>query len=250
MAAERGRGPVDLADRVVVVAGGGGHVGGLVVRDLVARGARVLVPSRHPARLADLVASLAGAPGSVQTVRAGDAASDGLAAFAASAREIAAAGEQPSALVAALGGFTRGPGLLALPDDAWQAALAAHLTVHLAAAQAFVPLLHGPDPVHVTTNGAAADEPMPGSGTVNVTGAAQRMLLEVLAAEGARGVDGPSVRFHELTLTAAVAGDDRNVDPAEQVTPEQVTAAVRTLLAEPGAERLVRVTPRPPAPAG
>ncbi|GMA25821.1 hypothetical protein GCM10025864_35800 [Luteimicrobium album] len=105
--------------------------------------------------------------------------------------------------------------------------------------QVYVPLIAGQDDaVYLTTNGAAADEPMPGSGPINVTGAAQRMLLRAVAAEQ------PGVRFHEVSFLAAVAGDERNLDPDAELGHDEVAAAVRGVLDDPGSPQLVRVAPR------
>jgi NADP-dependent 3-hydroxy acid dehydrogenase YdfG len=146
----------------------------------------------------------------------------------------------PSAVVASIGGWSIGPRLLDLAPDAWQRALDDHLTAHLRAMQTYVPLLAGQDDaVYVTTNGAAADEPMDGSGPINVTGAAQRMLLRVVSAEQAQGV-----RFHEVSFLAAVAGDERNLDPDAELGHDEVARAVRGVLDDPGSPQLVRTAPR------
>jgi hypothetical protein len=106
--------------------------------------------------------------------------------------------------------------------------------------RAYLPLVEpSEDPVYVTTNGIAADEPLAGSGPVSVTGAAQRMLLEVMRAEPV----GRRVRFHELTFRAAVAGDDRNLAPVDELSHARVAAAVRAVLDDPVSPPLVGVGP-------
>ncbi len=225
--------------RVVLVAGGAGLVGGIIARGLVGDGHTVLVPSRSAGRVAALAEATRSAPGVLRPFE--------LAGETGAERELAellAAGpaaDRPTAVVAALGGWSIGPDLLEIGDAAWSAALAGHLTSHLRAMQAYLPLLAaaGPaaDPCYLTLNGAAAEIPMAGSGAVSVTGAGQRMLLEVMRAESI----GRQVRLHELTVTAAVAGDLRNLDPQSQVTPSEVLDAVRNLLADPGSPALARV---------
>ena len=217
----------------MVVAGGAGFLGRIVVTDLVRRGCTVAVPTRRPDSVRDLSAVLDDAPGRLVVVPLD--ASGPAGAVPALARLDPA----PSAVVASLGGWSIGPHLLDLAPDAWQRALDDHLTAHLRAMQAYVPLVDGQDDaVYVTTNGAAADEPMVGSGPVNVTGAAQRMLLRAVALEHDGGV-----RFHEVSFLAAVAGDDRNLDPDAELGHEAVAAAVRGVLDDPGSPQLVRVAP-------
>lgn len=212
---------------VVVVAGGTGLVGGAVARHLAGLGSRVVVPSRssHPdepsARGVRVV------PG-VDWDRP-----DALLAV------LAEPGWAPTAVVAALGGWWLGPQLVDVDPGVWRAILESHLTSHWLAARALAPRLVGPDPVYVTLGGAAATEAMPGSGPVNVTGAGQRMMLQVLRAEQI----GERVRFHEVSVAAAVRGDDRNVDPEATVDLHEVAVAVTRVLVDRSAPPVVEVAP-------
>ncbi|HQY32995.1 NAD-dependent epimerase/dehydratase family protein [Actinotalea sp.] len=220
-------------DPVVVVAGGTGLVGSAVVAALRARGTRVVVPTRRNTRHDD-------APRSP--------ADDGVRTVQVTSWEdphelravLAEPGWHPGAAVAAIGGWWLGPELVALDPATWRGLVESHLTGHFLVVRALAPLLTGPDPAYVLLNGAAATEPMAGSGPVSVTGAAQRMLLEVLRAEtlGAR------VRFHEVDVTVSVAGDERNLDPAHTVPVEQVAAAVVDVLDRPASPAVVPVAPR------
>lgn len=58
--------------------------------------------------------------------------------------------------------------------------------------------------VHLALNGVASVEALAGSGAISVFGAAQKMLIEVAAAEST------SVVFRELRIMAPIGGDDRN----------------------------------------
>ncbi len=208
---------------VVVVAGGTGLVGAAVVARLVGDGVRVVVPSRssgttiegaravmvdwdHPEPLL----SLLGEPG-----------------------------WQPRAVVAAIGGWWLGPDLVDIEPSTWRALIESHLTAHWLVARSLAPVLMGADPAYVMLGGAAATDPMPGSGPINVTGAAQRMMLEVLRGEAI----GRRVRFTEVNVRAAVRGDDRNLDPAESVTREAVADMVAQALADPSSPAVLEVAP-------
>lgn len=233
------------ADRVVVVAGGSGLVGSAVVAALRARGARVVVPTRRHVGAPD------GEPGGAGAGRTDDPADDGVRIVSVASWEhphellavLAEPGWHPVAAVAAIGGWWVGPELVSLDPATWRALVESHLTGHFLVARAIAPLLTGTDPTYVLLGGAAATEPMAGSGPISVTGAAQRMLLEVLRAEAL----GARVRFHEVDVTVSVAGDVRNVDPARTVPAEQVAAAVVGVLDTPASPAVVPVAPRPDA---
>jgi NAD(P)-dependent dehydrogenase (short-subunit alcohol dehydrogenase family) len=189
----------DLSGRSYLVAGGAGVVGESVTLALLRRGATVAVPSRSRERLdrlrSGLDASLLprlhgvigdlGHPAGVRDVR------DRLTA------EIGA----PDAVVASLGAWWEGAPLTEVPYDVWQRILHDNLTTHFLAAQAFLPLLRDrPDGVYVALSGIAALRPIPLSGPISVTDAAQSMLLRVFAAELA---DEP-VRIHEIAILTPV----------------------------------------------
>lgn len=215
----------DAGATVVVVAGGTGVVGSEVVRRLVADGLRVVVPTRHPeTHEAPFGARLVGVDWEHPT---------GL-------RDVLAEpGWRPRAAVAALGGWWIGPQLVDVTPSDWRAILDSHLTAHWLAVRALAPVLVGPDPAYVLLGGAAATDPMPGSGPINVTGAAQRMLMRVLRAEEV----GRRVRFAEVNVRAAVRGDERNLEPDRTVAPREVADAVARVLAAPSTGPVVEVTP-------
>jgi len=208
---------------VVVVAGGTGVVGGAVVEALLARGDRVVVPTRRADAEVPSGARRVVLPGWDDP---------------APLREVLAEpGWAPGGAVAAVGGWSKGADLLDLDLDVWHRVLESHLTAHLLVARALLPALVGADPAYVMLNGAAAEEPMPGSGAINVTGAGQAMLLDVLRSEriGAR------VRLHEVRVMHAVAGDERNEDPAATAEPGEVARAVLGVLSDPTAAARVRL---------
>lgn len=215
-------------DRVVVVAGGTGLLGGHVVRALLRAGARVIVPTRRP--VAEAVRTLVPAGTDrlhmvhVPSWDAPEALLD------------AADRWRPDAAVVALGGWWIGTELVDLAPETWRRLLADHLTAHFLAARTLAPLVaDAPDPVYLALNGAAAREPMAGSGPVSVAGAAQTMLLEVLRREAI----GQRVRFHELVVLAAVAGDERNLTPESTVTGDAVATAALRVLTDPSAPATV-----------
>ncbi len=220
--------------------GGTGLVGGIIVRGLLTDGSTVVVPSRSPDKLARLA----------EHDRTGRLLGVLVANDATPSRRadlIRRSGAAPRAVVAALGGWRTGPDLLDLGEDEWRQALADHLTAHLTCMQAYAPLIaERPDPVYLTLNGAAAVQPFPAAGPICVTGAAQRMLLDVMRV----GRLGRRVRFHELSLMAAVAGDDRNLEPSTEIDDAQIIGAVRSILTDPAAPAHLEVHGRGPTVTG
>ncbi|GAA1871540.1 hypothetical protein [Myceligenerans crystallogenes] len=234
----------------VVVAGASGFVGSRVVAGLSRAGRAVLAVSRSPLPMPDDA-------GPVVPVRYDDVAGLGEAVRVACER---AGLPLPGGAVASIGGWQLGPRLLDEPDlAAWRATLDSHLTAHLATIRALAPLLRAseePHPAYVVLNGAARAEAMAGSGAVNVTGAGLAMLVQVLRLEEASGAGGEAagvgdvvvperagraLRFHELVLDHAVAGDDRNVAPEREVAPGAVVHALAAILDDPAAAGVVHV---------
>ncbi|WP_419706612.1 SDR family oxidoreductase [Promicromonospora sp. NFX87] len=217
--------------RPVLVVGASGFVGSRVARGLAADGRAVLAVARHtlPERVT--------VQPSVIPVLGADPAAQADAVREACAR---AGVPLPGAVVASIGGWQKGPDLLDLDPAEWSATLASHLTAHLDAARALAPLL-GPGDPYVVLNGAASREAMAGSGAVSVTGAGLAMLVQVLRLEAQRADASPPVRFHELVIDHAVAGDDRNEDPAQTRAPAQVVRALGELLDDPGAPAVLHV---------
>ncbi|MFI2365015.1 hypothetical protein [Promicromonospora sp. NPDC019610] len=211
--------------RPVLVVGASGYVGSRVARGLAADGRAVLAAARGP--LPDA--------GGVRPVRYETLADLPDAVRSACGR---AGAPLPGAVVASIGGWHKGAALLDDDPDRWAATLASHLTAHLDAARALVPLLRPGDP-YVVINGSASREAMAGSGVISVTGAGLAMLVQVLRLEEEQRPSG--VRFHELVIDHAVAGDDRNVDPAQTRTAAQVVHALGEVLDRPGAPAVVHV---------
>lgn len=222
----------------VLVVGAGGFVGSRLARDLAAAGHDVLAAARGP--LPDLLLPDGDPLARVHPVRYAD-----LAGLPAAVHEACAAGEvpPPGAAVASIGGWQKGAGLLELDPVVWRETLQSHLTAHLEAARALVPLLsQGPGRApYVVLNGAASHEAMAGSGAISVTGAGLSMLVRVLRREQDELGTAPRVRFHELVIDDAVADDDRNEAPERTVDPARVAAAVGDILRDPDADAVVHL---------
>lgn len=239
----------DLSGRVFVVAGGAGVAGEAVVAALIRHGATVAVPSRSAQRLARLRDTI-GSP----RLHPVPADLTDLDQAAVARDQIIATLGPIDGVVASLGAWWEGATLAELDLATWRRILDDNLTSHFVTARTFLPVLADrPGAVYVALAGIAALKPVPNAGPISVTGAAQTMLLRVLAAELA---DRP-VRLHEIAvLTPIVTArwDGRPVQPG-WLTGEQVgeyvvrvvtpgfAGADQLLLAEPGAFLPVPLNP-------
>lgn len=240
----------------VVVVGAGGYVGSRLAAALARTGRTVLAASRRP--VPELVSDGGPGPGLVRPVTYAEATGLGDAVREACDRDDL---PLPGSVAASIGGWQLGARLLDEPGlDTWRSTLDSHLTAHLATVRALAPLLRDstdPNPVYVVLNGAARAEPMAGSGAVSVTGAGLAMLVQVLrleentpappavesASAGAPARTGQPrrLRFHELVIGHAVAGDDRNVTPEQTVAPTAVADALTRILDDPATAAVVHV---------
>ncbi len=171
----------DLTGRRVVVAGGTGAVGEGIVTAWLSAGAEVVVPTRTPERGERLRATLAGHDGQERlTLVAGDYTTPEGAETVA--RRIDADLGEVTDVVATIGGWWTGPGLLRTSSAAWDQYFTGHATTHLAVAQAWVPRIPAEGAYHVIAGGASVI-PVPGSGIVSMQQAALLMMARVIQTE-------------------------------------------------------------------
>jgi NAD(P)-dependent dehydrogenase (short-subunit alcohol dehydrogenase family) len=234
---------MDLSGRSYVVAGGAGVAGECVTGALLRRGATVAVPSRSPARLDRLRSGLDTAVLPRLHEILGDVG-DPVGVTDVRDRVTAEIGPLDG-VIASLGAWWEGAPLSEVPYEVWQRILHDNLTAHFLVARAFLPLLRDrPGGVYVALSGIAALRPIPLSGPISVTDAAQTMLMRVLAAELA---DDP-VRIHEVVvLTPVVTRHWPEGDPVEPgwLSGEQVGSYVADVAAPgfPGTDLQLRFPP-------
>lgn len=218
----------DLAGKGFLVAGGAGVAGECVTLALLRRGARVVVPSRAPERIERLRSGVKDEFLPYLHTVVGDI---GDPAGAERVRDrVAADFGSLDGVVASLGAWWEGKVLTEVSFGTWQRILQDNLTAHFLAARTFLPELAGrSDAVYVALAGIAAIRPLPRSGPISVTGAAQTMLLRILQEEFA---DGP-VRLHEIAiLTPIVTRHWPREEPIEQgwLSGDQVGEYVATVV--------------------
>jgi 3-oxoacyl-[acyl-carrier protein] reductase len=171
----------ELTDRCVVIAGGTGSVGEGIVRAWLSSGARVVVPTRSPARLEEFrqVLGAEGDTNRLMLLVADYTTVDGAAGLA---ERIEREHGPVTDTVASVGSWWSGPLLWETPPTAWDEYFTGYATTHLALARAFLPRLGLEGAYHVIVGGSAIF-PVPGSGIVSMQQAALLMMGKVLQAE-------------------------------------------------------------------
>ncbi len=203
---------IDLSERRVLIPGGTGSVGEGIVRQFLAAGAQVVVPTRSEARADEFRRIL------------GPAATGRLHLFThdyttfAGAEDLAAQTVQRLGglddVVAPIGGWWGGKRLWEIDESDWQSAFVALAGTHVAVMRAALPFLpaHG---AYSIVLGASAFTPIPTSGLVSMEQAALLMMRQVLDAELAG-----SKRIFAFTL-GPVRSRAAQGDP-DQVSADQV----------------------------
>ncbi len=215
----------------VAVPGGSGAVGEGIVRRLVESGASVAVIGRSAERI-DEMADRLGRPERLVAVPAG---LDDDAAWRAAATRAAEALGGLDAVVASLGSWWSGAAVVDIPAAEWDRILDDRLGAHVRSARAFLPLLRGErDAAYVLVNGSGAEEPVRGSGPVNVAAAGQLMLARVLDKET------PGVRVHSLVVATPVITRTRPQGRSGWLTADEVGDAVVGLVSGAGSRAVVQ----------
>lgn len=215
-----------LAGRTALVAGGTGNVGRVIVGALLDAGARVVVPSRSPAKLERLRADagegrderLIGLEGEIGDERDAERL----------LREIASRAGPLDAAVASLGRFVAAPSVLAAPSRDLQQVLDGYLLAHFNVARAVMPVLRETGGSYTFINGLLAFRPaFPGTGLVSIVTAAQAMLARVVMSE----TEDTPVRVNEVVLYTRFGWSDE--DPAKDSVSQEDVGRYLALLASP-----------------
>ena len=169
-----------LQGRNVLVPGGTGAVGEGVVRQHLAAGAEVIVPTRTEQRAREFAALL------------GDAADEHLhlvvqdcSTFAAAetlAEQVVRLRGGIDSVVAPIGGWWTGKKLFAIDEQDWQSAFVALATAHMAVLRACLPRMSAQGAYSIVV-GDSALHPVPSSGLVSMEQSALLMMQRVVAAE-------------------------------------------------------------------
>jgi NAD(P)-dependent dehydrogenase (short-subunit alcohol dehydrogenase family) len=196
------------------VAGGTGNVGRYLVRALLERGARVIVPSRTAEHLEALRATIDADHGPRLITMVGDLSDE---TDALRVQEHLRTHPLHGA-VASLGRFMPAPSLLSAPVGDLRAALNDYVIAHFQAARTLIPLIEDGGS-YTFINGPLAFEPMfEGTGLVSVVTAAQAMLARVLFKESK---DRP-IRVNEVVVYTPFGWSDKA--PASGTLPREEVA--------------------------
>ncbi len=175
----------DFTNRVALVAGGSGALGGALLRRLVAAGARVAATDRKPERLAAALAAEGLAPGERLTVHGVDLAD--RAAVEALVAEVVARHGRLDHLFNVAGTFAAAESVEATSDDLWARLWDANFRATLHACAAVAPVMKRQGGGTIVNVGSRAS--LHGDAGVvaySVSKTAVVRLTESLAAEGKR----------------------------------------------------------------
>lgn len=236
----------DLEGTLVLAAGGAGAVGEGIVGALLRGGARVIVPSRSEAKLAELGAHLQpGAGGRLIPLQGDIGDPTGAERLRA---HIAATFGPLDAVVATLGGWWHGPPVAEVDLGTWDAVLRERLSSHFVCARAFGPALAEHRGMYIIVNGASAHFPVAGSGLVSIAGSALLMLARVLAAEGRP----EGVTYRSVVLETSIVTRAQPRGGPDWLTADEVGRFIAGLLAEgggPAEDPIVRLQFKSQVPA-
>jgi NAD(P)-dependent dehydrogenase (short-subunit alcohol dehydrogenase family) len=218
----------DLSRHLVVVAGGTGNVGAFIVEELVASGARVVVPSRSADKAASLRRHLEKKRPDLPFERlhtfTGDLADEGSVGRVLNAIETEAG--HPTAAIATLGRFQPIRSLMATPPPRLHQVIDDYLIAHFAVARALLPGLQERGGRYVLVNGPLALQPSKEAALVSIATAGQQMLFKCLAKEFA----GSRVSIIELINYAFLR--NRQTEPTSTVPGEAVGTYTAYLLSD------------------
>jgi NAD(P)-dependent dehydrogenase (short-subunit alcohol dehydrogenase family) len=203
----------DLSGRRVLIPGGTGAVGEGAVRQYLAAGAEVVVPTRSEER-ADEFRQVLGADATehLHLIVHDYTTFAGAQALAKTMAEKLGGIDD---VVAPIGGWWAGKRLWEIDETDWQTAFVSLATTHMAVARAVLPRMSGLG-AYLLVVGASATWPVPGSGLVSMEQAAILMMRGVLDAEGRR-------RIFALVLGPVNTRTTVGADPA-WITADQVGA--------------------------
>ena len=213
------------SEKVIVVAGGTGNVGGFIVRALLERGHSVAVPSRSAESLADLQAYLAShlATEHLQGLHMFTGTISSEIEGPEIAEEIADTLGEPHSVVALMGSWHGVDSLQEATQADLDYVLEHYLKAHFGVAQALLPHLQEGG-TYMSVNGPLAFDVWPGSALVSIATAGQHMLFKALASE----YDEHPTSVCELVSHAYIR--DRTTQPGSPLPGEGVGAFVAHLL--------------------
>lgn len=199
-----------VRNSLALVAGGTGYVGEGIVKSLLDRGARVVVPFRN-AEKADRLRAAVSPPlldglDLQHTVITDRDSMEHLMSYI-----IETYGRLDIA-VASLGGWYYGYSLHRMPMEDWQALLTNNLNSHfmfMKPVMEYFYKVNGGE--YFMINGSASEKPVPESGVISVLAGAQKMMGQVLREEA----HGTGIQVSTLIPTQPVKTRERKVDNIE-----------------------------------
>jgi 3-oxoacyl-[acyl-carrier protein] reductase len=217
--------------QTILVGGGAGGVGEAIVRALLGRGHRVIVPSRAEMRLERLRADVAaqGITNGTLITMIGDVGTPDSSILVRD--RIASECGTLDIIIPSLGGWWEG----ALPDvtlEVWDTVMHEMLRTHFIFAQTFLPVLRAQASGgrYLAIGGGAAYHPIRNASLVSIAAAAQLMLTRALRLE----IEDPQVDILEFVVDGPVRTRDSEMMAEEHWIRADDVARIACELAETG----------------
>jgi NAD(P)-dependent dehydrogenase (short-subunit alcohol dehydrogenase family) len=208
--------------KTILVAGGAGEVGEGIVRQLLAKGHRVVVQSRSMKKINELQ-DLLGDPEMLVAVQGDIGDEEGVAKVRA---DIRAMGNGLDGVVATIGSWWSGPKLVDLDLNTYLRVMHDRLTTHFLVARTFLHEIQNHEGSSYTfIHGASGFIPIPKSGPVSIAGAAQVMMKDVFAKE----MEDKPVRINLLSMMGSIATRSHPSDDPDAITADDVGSYVAYL---------------------
>lgn len=221
-----------LAGLRILVAGGSGEVGEGVVRQLLAAGAKVIVPVRSAQKEEEVLDRHRGE--CLEVVQANFS----TVSEAAALREWVTGRGNLDGVLASIGGWWAGRSLVDVEHADWHSVMTSNLEPHFALARAFIPVLQRrAGSTYIPIVGGAADHAIAGSSLISITAAAVKMLGRMLREESEGGP--PSVTV--LQIDSFVRTRSRPDVPPGSVSADDVGELAARLFAEKQSNPIVHL---------
>jgi len=223
----------ELANKLVVVAGGAGEVGERITRAFLQQGARVLVPSRSKEKLEALGTSLKDiATGELLPLETDVGTPEGLKTLAAAIKKEGAL----RAAVSAVGSFWQGPSSLEVPVDEVHRVFQGTFFPYVGLTQTLIPAL-GPDTHFIKLNGILSLQAVPHVSALGVSAAAQIAWTRFLITEATEST--PWIT--ELVIDSLVRTRSSQTLPKEYISGDDIAHEILRIVTEENEHQIATI---------
>ena len=227
------QGQQELANKLVVVAGGAGEIGERITRMFLQQGARVLVPSRSKEKLKALEASLTDvSTGELIPLETDVSTPQGLETLTAAVKKEGLL----RAAVSSVGTFWQGPTSLEVPLDEVHHVFEETFFPYVGLTQALIPAL-GPGTHFIKLNGILSLQAVPNVSAFGVSATAQMAWTRFLIAEATAST--PWIT--ELVIDSLVRTRSLQTLPKEYISGDDIAREILRIVTETNEHQIATI---------